>query len=59
MEQIINEIRTKSTEEILEATVAIGGETKAARMVRAALVEVYKEREGEDAADVLMDSIGI
>ena len=61
MQAILNQIRTYTTDMIVEAVEAIGGgnvDTET-RMVRAALIEVYGEREGFDAADSLMDKIGM
>ena len=61
MEKLITKTRAMTTDQILEAVNIIGGGdvSKDARMVRAALIEVYQEREGEDAADALMDFIGL
>lgn len=61
MEQLIAKARELTTDQIEHAVVAIGGGhvDKATRMARAALIEVYKEREGEDAADRLMDAISL
>jgi hypothetical protein len=61
MEQMKEQIREKDTQTIYECVVLIGGghvDTDK-RMVRAALIDVYQEREGEEAADTLMDFIGL
>jgi hypothetical protein len=49
------------TEQLLEGLALIGGGQVSAekRMVRAAMIEVFMEREGEEAADDLMDSLGM
>jgi hypothetical protein len=61
MQKLIAKVNEYSTAMILDAVVAIGGgqvgEDK--RMVRAALIEVYMQREGEDAADMLMTHLGM
>lgn len=60
MEQIMEGARECTTDQILEGVVALkDAVSKHGRMARAALIEVYKEREGEEAAEVLMDSIGL
>ena len=61
MNKLITKARTMTTDQILEAVNMIGGGQVSAevRRVRAALIEVYEEREGEDAADALMDLIGL
>lgn len=61
MEKLKEMVRLKSTQEIFDATVLIGGGHVAqdVRMVRAALIDVYAEREGLAAADTLMDLIDL
>jgi hypothetical protein len=61
MEKLIAKTRTMTTDQILEAITIIGGGhlTTEISMVRAALIEVYGEREGDDAADALMDMLGM
>lgn len=61
MEQLIAKARTQSTETILECLMVIGGGIVDVdeRMVRAALIEVYKERTSEEDADALMDALGL
>lgn len=62
MEALINKTREMTTEQILEAANIIGGDFRIdedSRMVRAALIEVYGDREGEEAADNLMDFLGM
>ncbi len=61
MEKLIEKVRQQSTSIILESIVAIGGGTVNTEtcMARAALIEVYGEREGLDSADFVMDSIGL
>lgn len=61
MEKLIAKTSTMTTDQIYEAIMIIGGDHVSIerRMVRAALLEVYGEREGEFAADALMDLIGL
>jgi hypothetical protein len=61
MEKLINKTREMGTEQIRDLVAFIGGGqvSAEARMVRAALIEVFMEREGEEAADALMDSLGM
>ena len=61
MEKLITAVQAKTTDEILAAILVIGGGQVAteARMVRAALLEVYGQREGVDKANELMDSLGM
>lgn len=61
MEKLIAAVQTQTTDEILAAILVIGGGQVATepRMVRAALLEVYGQREGVDKADKLMDSLGM
>jgi hypothetical protein len=61
MEKLINKVRNITTEQILEAVALIGGGQVSPEkgMVRAAMIEVFMEREGEEAADALMDSLGM
>lgn len=61
METLKNKVREMTTAQIVESVKLIGGghvDTDR-RMVRAALIDVYAEREGEEAADALMDEIGL
>ena len=61
MEKLIAKARTLSTESITAAVEMMGGghlpteET----MVRAALIEVFIEREGSEAGDALMEKVGL
>lgn len=60
MEKIISKVRTQSTDMILacvQKTVKMKDQEH--RMVTAALIEVYSEREGLEAADALMDMLGM
>ena len=61
MEQLIAKARTKSTASIKMAITMMGGKTlpTAETMTRAALIEVFIEREGLEAGDALMDQIGL
>lgn len=61
MEKLIAKTRTMTTDQILEAITIFGGGhlTTEISMVGAALIEVYGEREGDDAADALMDMLGM
>jgi hypothetical protein len=61
MEKLIAKTRTMTTDQILEAVTIIGGGNVSTEelMVRAALIEVYGERKGDDAADALMDMLGM
>jgi len=61
MEKMINKAREMTTDMILEALTIIGGGNvhAEARMARAAMIEVYMEREGEEAGDTLMDFLGL
>ena len=62
MDKLINKTRTLSTDQILEGLAVIGGSSQVTteeRMVRAAMIEVIAEREGEDAADELMATLGM
>ena len=61
MEKLITKTRTYSTSQILDAVKLIGGGSVSAELtlVRAALIEVFKERNGDDAADALMDDLGM
>lgn len=61
MDKIIEAARKQSTEMVLQCVRTIGGGHVEAdhRMVRAALIEVYAERCGEDAADALMTELGM
>jgi hypothetical protein len=61
MEKIKSAIRTQTTDMILECVTKIGGgqvSTEQA-MVRAALIDIYIEREGEAAGETLMDLLGM
>lgn len=64
MEALKNKIRTESTETILSCINSIGGGdyttvSKEQRMVRAALIAVYAERTSDEAAELLMDTLGL
>ena len=62
MDKLLNKTRTHSTDQILKALAVIGGSSRVTaeeQMVRAAMIEVFAEREGEDAADELMDTLGM
>jgi len=62
MEQIKSEIRKLGTQEIADQITTLGGGRLAdveARMVRAALIDVYAERTSPTAAESLMDAIGL
>ena len=61
MEQLIAKARTKSTANIKMAITMMGGKMlpTAETMTRAALIEVFIEREGLEAGDALMDQIGL
>lgn len=61
MARLIEHASKRDTETLLGAIVALGGGTLPleANMARAAMIEVYEQREGEDAADTLMDFIGL
>lgn len=57
IETIKTQIRTQDTDTILSCIMQIGGgqvDTKE-RMVRACLIDIYEEREGQDATDTLLD----
>lgn len=53
--------RVLSTAQIVEAVKKLGGDhlPTAENMTRALLIDLYAEREGEEAADALMDEIGL
>lgn len=53
--------RTLSTAQVVEAVKTLGGARlpTAETMTRALLIDVYAEREGDEAADALMDAIGL
>jgi hypothetical protein len=59
--EIKNRIRNQSTEMILECITMIGGGNVATeeRMVRACLLDIYQEREGEEAIDALLETLGM
>lgn len=61
MAKLIEAVQKYSTELILESVKVIGGGqvSEELRMARAALIEVYMQREGEEAADSLMDELGM
>lgn len=59
MEKLIAAIESKTTKQILECVRMVGGATQEQRMVRAALIEVYGKRCGDEAADALMDELGL
>lgn len=50
-----------TTAQVVEAIKTLGGDTlaPAENMTRATLIDVYADREGLDAADALMDEIGL
>jgi len=53
---------SQSTETIVSCIRLIGGSMEVPteeRLARAALIEVYKERAGDEAAEALMDEIGM
>lgn len=54
-------IRTQSTKTIVQCIYEIGGGniTEDQRLVRACLLDVYEEREGEDALDLILDDLGL
>ena len=61
MEKLIAAARKYTNTQVTDAIRLLGGgmldEDK--RMVRGALIEVYAERFGDEAADKLMDEIGL
>ena len=57
MEILCEAARKSSTEILIAVAKMIGGDTPEHRLVRAATIEVYLEREGEDATDALLDEI--
>lgn len=62
MEKLIAAARKYTNTQVTDAIRVLGGgflpdEDK--RMVRGALIEVYAERFGDEAADKLMDEIGL
>lgn len=61
MEKLIAKVNMLSTKQIVEAAQMIGGcqVDQDQRMVRATLIEVYEQREGEAAADELMNRLGM
>ncbi len=60
MNKLIEAARLKPTETILACLKQLTGpQDTEARMVRAALIEVYAERCGLEAADLLMDELGL
>ena len=61
METLREKVREMTMEQILEATMILGGgllDTEK-RMVRAALIDVYIERTSDDEGDALMDMLGM
>ena len=54
-------IRSQSTETILQCAMLMGGGrlNQDQSLVRACLLDVYGEREGEEAQDALMDALGL
>ena len=61
MEALRTAARLADTETIADAIKEIGGghvDTET-RMTRAALIDVYGERLGDNAADAIMDEIGL
>ena len=61
LNMLINDVRKQSTALILTSIRVMGGGflDMPERLVRAALFEVYFEREGSDALDDLMDELGM
>ena len=60
MKELIAKVDKCTTEQIVAcARLMLDVETTEERMVRAALIEVYSRREGEVAADRLMDELGL
>jgi hypothetical protein len=61
MDKLIAHASKQDTQTLFEAIVLLGGGTlpTEANMARAAMIEVYEQREGEEAADALMDLIGL
>ena len=61
MENIKNKIREMTTQQIFECVVIIGGGQvdEEHRLVRACLLDIYQEREGEGAVDALLEVIGM
>ena len=61
MEKLIAQARKQSTETIKLAVKMLGGGHLPTEitMTRAALIEVFIEREGLEAGDALMDQIGL
>lgn len=57
MEQLLERVRTRSTATIVATAKITPCDTVEARMVRAALLTVYEEREGEEALDALLDEL--
>ena len=61
MEQLIAKARTMTADQIIAAATMIGPGCLPVdqMMVRAALIDAYAEKEGKEAADTLMDFIGM
>ena len=61
MQTIISKLSTLSTDKILACLDHIGGGigTTEEMMVRAAMIQVYIQRFGEDAGDKLMEKMGM
>jgi hypothetical protein len=59
MAKLIECARKQNTEMLVDCVKLIGGETPEQRMSRAAMIEVIIEREGNEYADDLMNSIGL
>lgn len=61
MEKIMEKVRKYATADIYATVLKINKPvmTEDERMVRAALIEVYAERSGVEAADKLMDRLGM
>jgi|TARA_R100001163_G_C4886411_1_gene81408 hypothetical protein len=61
MEKLIERVRAMSTQSIKMAVKMMGGEHLPTEetMVRAALIEVFIEREGYEAGESLMEQVGM
>ena len=63
IESMKSRIREQSTDLITEALMLLAGEsaslTSEENAARACLLDVYEEREGEDAMDAMMDLLGM
>jgi hypothetical protein len=61
MDQLMGKVRERSTQTIFDCCIAMSGKMKTTEqlMARAALIEVYAEREGDAQCEALMDLMGI